>query len=111
MTVNINELTYLTEDPWMEEWASKMGRTFDKHIMYLALKGKRDGLVDWCNSRPDIWITDRLGLLFNVYMSLVMYGQLEPIIIDQNKRVVTGHKRVCCLLAMGQTTVEAEYTK
>lgn len=103
--VSIASLKFDAEDPWLDAWGKKHDYAISKHPLYLALKGDITPLKDWCRSRGDIWAMERLDLVFSVYKSLIEFGQLEPIVLNGNK-IVTGHKRCCCLLAMGKDTVK-----
>lgn len=105
--LSITALKYEAVDEWLKSYGEKNGFGIDKHPLYLALKGDFMTLHEWCNSRQDIWTMERLDLLFDVYRSLIRYGQLEPIVV-KNGVIVTGHKRACCLLIMGRDKIKVE---
>lgn len=107
----ITSLKYSYEDGWLENYALEEGQGIDKHPLYLALKGNIEPLIGWCNSRDNLEIEDRLDKLFEVYKSLILNGQLEPIVITKDNVIVTGHKRSCCFLNMGKEKIKAIYEK
>jgi len=102
--LSITALKYEAGDAWLKSYGEKNGFGIDKHPLYLALKGDVMTLHKWCNSRQDIWTMERLDLLFDVYKSLIRYGQLKPIVVKDGF-IVTGHKRACCLLIMGKDKI------
>lgn len=107
--VFITSLKFKTEDDFMKEYASKHGNSIIFHPNYLALKGDKSVMEQWCSFRKDIWLMERLDLLFDVYKSLIRYGQLEPIIINNDNEIITGEKRACCMLVMGKDKIKAVY--
>ena len=110
MEVAIKQLKYSVDegDNWLKEWSKKTGDTIEYHPLYLALRGDRFPLFNWCNARKDIFLMQRLDLLLDVYKSLIRYGQVLPIKITKDGMVVTGHKRACCMLAMGKEKINAQ---
>ena len=109
MYVKIKDLKFDSEDDWLINWAKENGDSINKHPIYLALQGDRMPLHKWCTARKDIWLMERLDLVMDVYKSLIRYGQLEPIKINKNNKIITGHKRACCMLIMGKDEIKAEW--
>ena len=107
--VDIKDLKFDVEDDWLREYANKNGNSIDKHPLYLALKGDKSILDQWCTYLKNIWLMERIDLLLDVYKSLIRYGQLEPIRLKADKTIITGHKRACVLLIMGKDKVKAVY--
>lgn len=105
--VEILSLIYEVEDDWLRNWQKRTGYNMDTHPIYLALRGDVEPLQQWCRSRGDIWVMERLDLVLEVFKSLICYGQLQPIEITKDKVIITGHKRCSCLLLMGKRTVKA----
>jgi hypothetical protein len=107
--VALKDLKFISSDDWIDEYKRKHGNSIFVHPVYLALKGDKNTLEQWCSFRKDIWLMERLDLVFDVYKSLIRYGQLEPIIINKDYGIVTGEKRSCCLLIMGKEFIKANY--
>ena len=105
--VSITSLKFSAEDDWLKDLAKK-DNSITNHPIYSALKGDRMPLHQWSTFRGDIWLMERLDLVFDVYKSLIRYGQLEPIEIDKDNIIISGHKRACCLLIMGKEKISAK---
>ena len=97
------------EDDWLAQYARNNGNSIEKYPLYLALKGDKKPLEKWCAFRQDVWLMERLDLLMDIYKSLIRYGQIEPIVINKNMEIVSGHKRACCLLIMGKDKIKVVY--
>ncbi len=106
--VPIRSLRFTSEDSWLNAWGKQKGQNITSHPIYLALRGDKTPLHNWCTARKDIWMMERLDLVMDVYKSLIRYGQIIPIEIDSKNRIITGHKRACCLLIMGKDKIRAE---
>jgi len=107
--VELKKLRFSGADGWKDVYAKEKGDSILVHPIYLALRGDRGPLEQWCNFRKDIWLMERLDLVMDVYKSLIRYGQIEPIVIRKDLTIVTGEKRVCCMLIMGKDTIKAVY--
>lgn len=107
--VPIRLLKYIGEDDWLLNYKKEKGNSILVHPLYLAVRGDKVPLEKWCAFRQDIWMMERLSLIFDVYKSLIRYGQLEPILINIDMELISGHKRAICLLLMGYTMIKASY--
>lgn len=109
--VSIGSLKFEYEDPWLGKYADEVSPYMDFHPLALALKGNINPLRAWCAWRRDMKIDTKLNELMNLYKSLIINGQLEPIVITRDNVIVTGHKRCSCFLAMGKDKINARYEK
>lgn len=100
----IKDLKIRADDSWKKDWIELHGKSVYTSPEFIYYTEGLESIKDWPALRP--YRIQRMDL---VLMSIDHWEQIEPIVINKDNDIITGHKRAAAMAYLGYNKIKTKY--